>query len=217
MRLRIYILSFNDETFNFANERYSNYDWAKVIKIETTVLFESIMYDSWLIDNFDDWKDFDYIGFLSWKVEHKIKLPDFDNIIRILDKNNSYEVIPLFFGYKFFINEHDYLYVILNTLFTCLNYPNNYVLTDFIPFYCNYWIARKDILIKYIQFFKRCKEVIDNNHIIQHFMWLDSKYTGGALSQKILIKIFNKPYYCYHPFIYERIPILFFHNKKFLF
>jgi hypothetical protein len=217
MRLRIYILSFNDETFNFANERYSNYDWAKVIKIETTVLFESIMYDKWLIDNEDDWKDFDYIGFLSWKFEYKIIMPDFNKIIEILEKNNSYELVPLFICNTKPIYDHEHMYIILKSLFKELNYPDDYLTSNnFLAIYCNFWIARIDILRKYLIFFKKCKNIINNNHIIQKYIYLDAKYGNCSLPKEKLLQIFNKPYYYYHPFIYERIPTYYFHNKKML-
>ena len=215
MRLRIYILSFNDETFNFANERYSNYNWAKVIKIESTVLFESIMYDKWLIENEDDWKDFDYIGFLSWKFEYKIIMPDFNKIIEILEKNNSYELIPLYLNDIKFMYHNDDMYIFFKNLFKELNYPDDYFSSnDFLPFFSNYWIARNDILRKYIIFFKKCKNIINNNPIMQEYLYLDTGY--NSLSKEKFLEIFNKPYCCHHPFIYERIPIFYFHNKKML-
>ena len=118
MKIIIFILSYNDETYNCACEKYSKFKWAKIIKIETTILLESIMYDKWLIDNYDEWKNYDYIGFLSWKFEQKIKMPNFDNISEILSKDNSYEIIPLLIGdEKYLFKPHKYMYNIFNILY----------------------------------------------------------------------------------------------------
>jgi len=95
MKTIIFILSYSDETYNYAIKHYKHLKWAKVIRIETTILFESIMYDKWLIENYDEWKDYDYIGFLSWKFNQKIRIPNIDKLNDILDKNRDIEFIPL--------------------------------------------------------------------------------------------------------------------------
>jgi hypothetical protein len=216
MKLIIFILSYNDETYNFAYEKYNKYWWAKVIKIDSSIYFESIMFDKWLIENYSFWMDYDYIGFLSWKFQSKIPYPNIDLISTILNYDNSYELIPLFVGNKNFLFYEKHMYDILQRLFIILEYPDNYIInTNFIQFYCNYWIARKDILINYIFFFKKCNEIVKEDKFIQQYMWDNTNY-NGYLNEEQLIKIFNKPYYCYHPFLYERLPIFFFHNKKML-
>lgn len=216
MKLLIYILSYNDESYNYAYHKYNKYNWAKIIKIKTTKLFESIMYDTWLIDNEDDWKNYDYIGFLSWKADQKINISNenIDYIKNILEQDNSYEIIPMYIRDEYFIFCSKYLFHIINILYNELGYPRNYVIeNNFLPFFCNYWIAKKDVLYEYINFFKKCKNIIDNNHEIQKYINENIEY-GGILKENELMNIFNKPYYCYHPFIYERLPIFFFHNKK---
>ena len=213
MNIRIYILSYNDETFNFALQKYQSLPWAKVIKIDSSVLFESIVFDSWLIDNFHDWNNYDYIGFLSWKFEQKIPFASLEYAFNILNYDNSIEVFPLFYGNPIYFFDAKNLYPILDILFDNLGFEKNFISNNrFKPFYCNYWIAKKNILIEYIYFFKRCVNIINSNKDIQNLIWDNIHYANIANID--LMKIFNKPYYCYHPFIYERIPIFFFHNKK---
>lgn len=219
MKLIIFILSYNEETYNYANEKYKNFWWAKIIKIDTTIYFESIMFDKWLLDNYQEWICYNYIGFLSWKFESKIQFPNIDLISTILNNDNSYELIPLFIanpdGIFKNITVHKYMYDILQRLFIKLEFQDDYVIkTERIGFYCNYWIARKDVLIKYISFFKRCCQIINEDNIIQTYLWTNSFYKDGLLNENQLINIFNKPYYCYHPFLYERLPIFFFIIKK---
>jgi hypothetical protein len=217
MKTRIYILAYNDETFEYASNFYKEYEWAKVIRIKTTILFESIMFNEWLLDNYDDWKDFDNIGFLSWKADKKIPINSVNNIIKLLNNNKyDYDIKPL---YVLHFDENSWkgntiTYMILNKLFNKLNYPDLYVYGNFKKFYCNYWITKKNTLLEYIGFFKKCKEIIDTDEEIQSIIWNDAHYPG--LSKEELLKIFNKPHYCYHPFIYERIPFFYFHGKKFI-
>jgi hypothetical protein len=215
MKTRIYILAYNDETFEYASNFYKEYEWAKVIRIKTTILFESIMFDEWLLDNYNDWKDFDNIGFLSWKADKKIPINSVNNVIKLLNNNKyDYDIKPL---YVLHFDENSWkgntiTYRILNKLFNKLNYPDLYVYNNMFKFYCNYWIAKKDALFEYINFFKKCKQIIDTDEEIQSIIWNDAYYYN--ITQEELLKIFNKPYYCYHPFIYERIPFLYFHGKK---
>jgi len=219
MKTRIYILAYNDETFEYASNFYKEYEWAKVIHIKTTVLFESIIFDEWLLDNYNDWKDFDNIGFLSWKADKKIPINSVNNIIMQINKYEpDYDIKPL---YPLNISDldawrlgYEYGYRILDIVFTKLNYPDKYVYGNFKKFYCNYWITKKDTLIEYIGFFKKCKEIIDTDEEIQSIINTDAHYPG--LNTEQLLKIFNKPHYCYHPFIYERIPFFYFHGKKFI-
>ena len=216
MKTRIYILAYNDKTFENASNFYEKYEWAKVIRIKTTVLFESIIFDEWLLDNYDDWKDFDNIGFISWKANQKICINALDNVIKQLNENDyDYDIKPLYSFKKSEIDSFSLGYKILDIVFTKLNYPDKYVYRDdFIKFFCNYWITKKDTLLEYIGFFKRCKEIIDTDEEIQSIIWDDAYYPG--LNTEQLLKIFNKPHYCYHPFIYERIPFFYFHGKKFI-
>jgi len=216
MKTRIYILAYNDKTFEYASNFYQKYEWAKVIRIKTTVLFESIIFDEWLLDNYDDWKDFDNIGFISWKANQKICINALDNVIKQLNENDyDYDIKPLYPLKQSEIYTFSLGYKIFDIVFTKLNYPSNYVYRDdFIKFFCNYWITKKNTLIEYIGFFKKCKKIIDTDEEIQSIIWDDACYPG--LSKEELLKIFNKPHYCYHPFIYERIPFFYFHGKKFI-
>ena len=215
MKTRIYILAYNDETFEYASNFYKEYEWAKVIRITTSILFESIIFDEWLLDNYDDWKDFDNIGFLSWKADKKIPINSVNKIVMQINKYEpDYDVKPLYPLKTNEIYSFNLGYKILDIVFTKLNYPDKYVYCIFKKFYCNYWITKRDTLLEFIKFFKKCKEIIDTDEEIQSIIWHDARHSG--LSEEELLKIFNKPHYCYHPFIYERIPFFYFHGKKFI-
>ena len=217
MKTRIYILAYNDKTFEYASNFYEKYEWAKVIRIKTTVLFESIIFDEWLLDNYDDWKDFDNIGFISWKANQKICINALDNVIKQLNENDyDYDIKPLYIleFNELILDVNIINYRIVDIICTKLNYPHKFVYGKFIKFYCNYWITKRDTLLEFIKFFKKCKEIIDSDEEIQSIIWHDARHSG--LSEEELLKIFNKPHYCYHPFVCEKLAWFFFHGKKFI-
>lgn len=216
----IYILAYDNETVINAYKLFGHHKWAKIIVLPPTILFESYMYDKWLIENYDEWKDYDYVGTLSWRVYDKIILPDIDKLAFFLKDYNDYDIVPFYV-----INDQNLLdiinmrqpnnNIILNLLFNKLGYPNNYIKNKFIHFYCNYWIAKTKIMKEYIDFFSKCKEIIDNDPEIQKYIWQYVEYDSG-LDDKIIKKIFGRPVFSSHPFIYERIPYLFMNKYKIL-
>ena len=76
----IYVLCYNDETEKQATDEFSQYEWAKVYRIkEQTYLFESIMFRNELMDMYDEWKDKDYIGTISYSIFSKANKAEFLN------------------------------------------------------------------------------------------------------------------------------------------
>jgi hypothetical protein len=212
-KILIYILTYSNETLNIAKKMYGHNKWAKFVILPPTILFENYMYDEWLPNNYDDWKDYDYVGTLSWKAETKVLLPDINKLANFLF-NNKFDVIPFYV-----IDDRNLLNCIdirqpnnkkiLKILFEELGgYNNNFINNNFIEFYCNYWIATPKVMLDYIQVFKKCKNIINSNQDIQKLLWSYIEYIS-ELDDEMLLQIFGQLKYSYHPFIYERIPYLY--------
>lgn len=209
----IYILGYDNETLHNAMALFGNYKWAKIVILPATLLFENYMYDKWLIEHYDEWKDYDYVGTLSWRAKDKIMLPDMDKLAVFLKNEKIYDVVPFFvIDSMDHINDIDRRQplnnIILNRLFQKLGFPDNYLKSNFIQFYCNYWITRPKIMIEYIQFFHKCKEIIDDDAEIQKHIWKYVEY-NSTLDDANIKKIFGRPSFSSHPFVYERIPFLY--------
>jgi hypothetical protein len=214
MKIRIYILCYNEQSYAYALRDYSNIEWAKIIYINSTVLFENIMYDSILLDNYDDWKDFDYVGTISWKAGYKIRLPDINKLATFLE-TNRFDVIPFYFIDANLINRTTYYHPKFRYLWikilTKLGYSETQITKNIKAFYCNYWITTPILMLEYIKFFKKVKHCIDTYDEIHEDIWSDSHFNSSTLlSPEKCLVTFGKPYYPYHPFIYERIPCFFF-------
>lgn len=97
---------------------------------------------------------------------------------------------------------------------TCLNH-------DILPFYCNYWIAKKPVFDKFCEFVSTCMSCIRDDPKLAELCLQNSAYQGGNLSPEQLIAIGGRPYYTFHPFVAERLMPFFVafhgHSTKYLF
>lgn len=216
----IYVLCFDEQTKSIAEEHFGSLAWARVVKIESTYLFENIVFDSWLLQNYDEWKDARYVGTLSWKAPVKIGMLDIDNLNEVADKYD-----PDLFT---FYNTNDVLVKRANSdhpnfekLWTLwlseLGYSPALSLNPNIPvFVCNYWAAKPKIMKQYITFFRKAKQALSSNTLLHNDLWSDARYTSGLLSPDKLMKLVNRNYYPYHAFLMERLPCFYFWvtNKK---
>lgn len=95
--------------------------------------------------------------------------------------------------------------------FAEMGVPINAVLNKNIRgFFCNYWAATTEWMKKYIDFFATFKEKLMASPERVRWLHEDSWYSGNVSECK-LVQISDRPYYTMHPFLYERLPPLFFH------
>lgn len=72
------------------------------------------------------------------------------------------------------------------------------------PFYCNYWIMKKDHLLKYCEVAKRAMHLIETDQELNNLCHRNSGYRG-SVSRPDLVRISGRPYYTFHPFVMERL------------
>lgn len=246
MKLLIYVLAYNESSFQSACSEYGKRDWAKVILIPSTLLYENVIFSHILLERKSEWVELDYVGFISWRASEKIKIYDdmaahIEDLIRnekitspspsppssapsspsSSPYSSSYDVIAL---YNPFPKEsllhlasrcHPRFTDIWEPLMQSLGF-NKKEYTDINPaFYGNYWIAKPLWLERYLVFFAKLRETLDTLESIQDILFEDAKYQPGREPNvKDLMSLGGKPYYTYHPFIYERAPCAFFQKEK---
>jgi hypothetical protein len=218
MNIRIYVLCYNEETKRKALEEYGNKKQYKVLYIETTSLLENIMYDKWFLENYDEWKNFDYVGTISWKASTKIIMPIIERLENILE-TTKYDVFPFYRTNHNLIeqatNWHPKFKTIWLQLFNILDISEDIALDADIPsFFCNYWITTPKLMLEYITFFKKVKHIFDTENELQNNLWSDPKYSANTVSSEKCMEMYKKPYIPYHIFLYERIPCFFFWYNK---
>jgi hypothetical protein len=217
MRIRLYILCYHEESQKKANEEYGNYEWAKVLFIETTPYLENIMYSNWLLENKNDWKDFDYVGTISWSASEKIGKINMNQIITRLEREDP-DIYAFWYYSCNMVLHANYWHPKFSSLWYRLLFYKKLSYFDILnsdikAFFGNYWMCKPSWMEAYIEFFKDCKTILENQTDLQEDLWSDTGYKG-KLSKEKLLEIYGKPYYPYHPFLLERLPCFFFWWKK---
>lgn len=80
-----------------------------------------------------------------------------------------------------------------------------------VPFYCNYWIMKRDVFLKYQSVAKLAINFLTTDPVLVELANKDSNYRGTheCLPPHRLQEICGKPYYTFHPFILERLVCFF--------
>jgi hypothetical protein len=212
----IYIIYHDEESFKLASI-FLKYNWARLRKIDSTKYFENIIF-SYLDINRDEWINKKFVGFLTYNSYKKINIFDIEKLANqysdydVISLNNSFN-IPLLL-----ITEHYHpnFINIWEQILLILGYNINDILSLEIPlYYNNYWLAKPEWLNKYIIFYKKVIDIMENNILIRNMLYQNSTYPGKLLEHpQKLIKICGRPYYTYHTFIFERLVCFFFWVEK---
>lgn len=213
MKIRIFVLAYDDQSRLFAEQWTEGHPWATVIENPTTLYLENQMYSSWLLDHIDQWQGYDYVGTLSWKTPQKIPVPDFEALKTHLELRKP-DVVPFFPCHEPILLQGQRHHPLFRELWVGLTrelgIPEEQAIHTAIPlFFCNYWMATPQWMKRYIEFFKKAQRVLDTCESIQEGLWSDSRFEKVISDEKCL-EIFGKPYYPYHCFLCERLPCLFF-------
>lgn len=113
-----------------------------------------------------------------------------------------------------------YIWMAIHYLFKLQGFKEDEIMNQEIKgFFSNWWIAKPHVMKLYVEFFKRCQKIVDVHPLVSSYVNQDSYYLGYGHKQSVenekIKKIFGRDYYCLHPFLFERLPPIFFHIMKF--
>lgn len=232
----IYILYHDFESEKIAqslNESWS--DLYKVnfksLRVGHTALMENEVFLK-LIESIDEWKNEDYVGIVSYSVLKKMsefsdkQIVDinWDNLKKYTFKDN-YDVIGLYAldyykgGYKISLQEggtfqHGMKFIqSWESILKKCNYCREQIYDEnILPFFCNWWIARPEFMLKYITFFLQILNISLHDDESRKLLLSNAFYTNQSYSKEQIKMIFNSEYYSLIPFVFERLPSFFFHH-----
>ena len=223
LRFNLYLISHDTKTEAFTNEWCSCKQWCRPIRIKTTVFFESIIY-SYFYHYFlmtAEWKDLQYIGIATYK---SIRKGSRAKLKRAADVALSmqFDVIPLINSGKLMmaqaIDGHSSSFKdVWYKSLTFLGFNDTSIVrADSVQvFYRNTFFVRPVVLVALSDFMVRAMDAVTNNTEIRTLLANDSKYPMGTFGDiEVARRVFNRPYYEYHPFIFERLPVFFFHHHN---
>ncbi len=211
-KVMIYILCYNDDTYNNAISYYSKYNWARPIIIEhQDYTFENAFWKQ-MKKIESEWINCDMVGTLSHKAHIKININNVNNII----ENNMQELLYYHFARlqinvlnhnSFAIRYHpnfDKMYIYL---------LNHFKFKDTNECLHNYFMCKPFLMKSFIDWYlNNCLPLI----ITHPLSFTNSKYSGN-INEDELIKICGKPYYPLIVFVIERfIPCYFDNILKFV-
>ena len=162
------MLCYDDASEAAARASFELHTWATVVRIQTTVLLENVMYASWLEANASTWETLDYVGTISWRAKEKIK-GDL-NIAALIDKLNSSkqtklglpDVVPFaLIAFEFTrtkcmlgetVTHHPNFIEAWVVLLAKMGVNAQAAVCRDVPYWtCNYWIARPAAMRAYIE------------------------------------------------------------------
>ena len=155
--------------------------------------------------------DEDYVGHVTYSYKKKMSPIDFETVVAKYSTQN-YDLFALFPApnidlYAHADTWHHGFLEIWDRLIHLLGYGSyrNYPTPP--AFFCNYWIMKRDVFVKYKDIAKRAMDLIDTDPVLRDLCDRDSSYKGThmRLDTERLIKIAGKPYYTFHPFVMERL------------
>ena len=223
MKVLIYVLCYDSVSEKLAKERFGSISWMKVLFIPTTFYLESILYAEILSDLENEWITSDYVGTISYSCIDKglsiytikkafteaSKQSELPDVIAFYAEKNTNMINITNLLHPNFINVWDKLLNKLETVGCKQKIKNNQIK----GFFCNYWVAKPEWMIRYCSFFRKARVILDYNQTIRSEIWKDSNYPL-KLTQYELMRIYGKPYYPYIPFVCERLPCYYFENEN---
>jgi len=195
----IYVLCYNQETYENAMIRYEKYIWAKPILMKyQDYQFENAFWKQ-LLEISNEWSACDMVGTISHSAFKKIKLDIVnDYIINKRYYPNTY--VHLFDTFNY-INtvSHEHLEEIWIYMLNKLN------LLKTTESCCNYFMCKPVLMREFIYWYlTKCFPEVKSHPLI----FENSNYRN-VLSRNDLIKLWGNDFYPYYPFVCERL------NKSF--
>jgi len=227
----IYVICHNDDTVEKAKRIYSDYSWARILKMDDTVYMESFTHIHHLGELYDSWKDAKFVGTITHSANTKILIPHIDKMIQNIDE---YDVVPFItctYDLVYQTNKcHPDVLDILRLMLSQTEYSNYDTTSKFEFHISNYWITKPKHMIAYIKFITTLYNIMETDENIKSLLFKDPKgYFGanqtkneilkdnkiGFLPKEKMIEKFGTTHYSGHCFLCERLPSIFFHNNNF--
>ena len=204
----IYVVFHDDQSQKIAQQHFSQYSWARLIRIPSTKYCESFLFT--LLDGLShSWDTSNYVGIIAYSLPQKIGMKPLLKAIEDISLNQVHENIIVLNPGRSIINTHPGIKYPLKLIMNRIGF-DKMNLNNVSGFFNNYWIAQPSFMKAYIKFFLEVKQIMDHDHIISLALTQNSYYPKNrSKSQLTLMRTFGTPYYTWHPFVCERLICIF--------
>jgi hypothetical protein len=213
--LIVYVLSYDDASEQRAHKLFEHDPCVRFLRLGVNKYCESQAYDV-LAQKEHEWRDAAFVGTLAYGADTKITIPDWLALHNKLE-HTEVDIIGLLpFGTHLVTqatNHHPLFPAIWQRLLAKMGYTWRDIFDVETPvFLCNYWLARPQWMRRFIEFSKRARHMLDNDHLLIDMSMQDACYRNH-FSKDMCLQAFGRPYITYHPFVCERLPCTYFYVK----
>ena len=213
MKIIIYVLCFDDVSEKKARRDFGTYTWARPLRIETTMWLEGVMYESWLMEHESEWAASDYVGTIAYSIFNKIPKFDLRSLIHEIAKSDIFAFNMPDNANLLQHSTGPHFRALWINMLTQMGFSEEDAIDPTIkPFYCNYWIARPEIMRTYCDFYRRAQRALQES-LLQVELWSDTGYFNSYSNPEWCRKRFGVPHYPHHTFLAERLPCIFAHKR----
>lgn len=205
--LQVYVLGYDAYSVRFAQRSFAAAPWASITVLATDKYLESNMYFDGLLSRYREWRSKDFVGAISWRARTKRPIPD--RLAVDLRGLEHADVVPFMYHGRGNISlvqfEHRHLPELWLYLLTKLGFTKEEAFSPDIPFfYSNYWLAKPSVMLRYIEFARRARAVLEDvrDPRILAMLYSDPHYVEPPEHFKATTGL---PKYTYHPFLMERL------------
>lgn len=206
--------------------------FARPVKITgKTPYFEGELFDKMHRGELDaEWRTADYVGMVTYNYDSKATLRDL--VHHVKDGIEAGADVITFLPIDTWVIEmkgsrraslqessegfHKGFRVVWHELLASMGFDRaQYEDPIYDPFFCNFWMARRECMERTLAFLGECRDRVATNPRVRMVMHMDSGYTG-RMSTTELVAMTGKPYYTFHAFVFERLPCFFFRHMGYV-
>lgn len=221
IRFRLYLLVHDDDSLSMAKMWSSCASWVSILKIPSTKYFESIVYLQSLPALRHEWKSSHLIGLCTYRSVQYLSLEKLKVYVE-LAYHGKYDVIPLINSGERLIDQAVYGHTtsflqVWEAFLMRLGYLKEKIheSNNVEVFFRNTFIITPTALNSLINFIQRCMFLCETDSNLKAILETNANYRESIFRKDTSYKIFKKPYYEWHPFIFERLPSFYFHIHNF--
>jgi hypothetical protein len=214
----LYVISHDAKSFDVASRYCRCKPWAKVLEIPTTPFFESIIYKELLLKRQDEWQHMDFVGISTYR---SLKFAPLDKLKTLLELSHHkpYDVAPLFTTGEYLqaqaVSGHTTQFThTWDMLLRAQGYTELGIRAQDRAevFLRNSMLIRPSWLKRLMQHMSEAMTLVTTNATLSAAFATDAHYQEAKYRKKTAQIVFKTPYYQWHPFIFERLPVFYLHN-----
>lgn len=218
VRFLLYVISHDDKSFEIASRYCRCKPWTRILQIPSTPFFESIIYDELLQQRRAEWEGMDFVGVSTYR---SLKFAPLDKLKALLElaQHKPYDVAPLFTTGEYLqaqaVRGHTAEFTqVWDMLLKVQGFTEQEIRAqDSVEvFLRNSMIIRPRWLKRLTQHMSEAIQLVVTNASIQAAFATDAHYQEAKYRKKVAETVFHTPYYQWHPFIFERLPVFYLHH-----